>query len=111
MGTKLEDLLECNVIVYHTQSNIADPEQEKLYDMGIVLPESSEEDTPKEKIVKYYFDCSQIHEIRETKITYQDEWVDAIVVTFSSKFIVTPALLCSVEEFKRMLDEHNKKNS
>jgi len=105
----LENLIEFDVIIYYNgDDEKSQQEIEKYLDMGMEPPEP--DGTKKEEIVKYYFDCSDIKEIRETKITYEDNWRKAIVVTFSSRFIVTPPLLCTIEEFKARINEHYQKN-
>jgi len=99
-------LIEFDVIIYYSEAD-REREVEKYLDLGMEPPPHA---SNTEEIVKYYFDCSDITEIKQTKILYRDNWKDAVVVTFSSRHIMTPPLLCTIEEFKAKVNEHNKKN-
>lgn len=108
----MENLLEYKVVIYLNNAK-AEEQAEKYRDLGIQIPE--EEQEVEEKIVKYSFNISgEIVEIRETFVKYLSEWLPAICVSFTTKegtFIDTPPLLVTYEEFKRNLNEHNKKNT
>ena len=63
------------------------------------------------KFVKYSFDPSTIVEMRQTYVEHEGEWLDAVVCTFTDNNFETPPLIVHYNEFKRMLNEYNKKNT
>lgn len=98
----MNELLEFQVLIM-----IQDDSAQKFLDMGITPTESSLE----ERFVKYSFDPSYIAEIRQTFVRYKGEWVDSVVVTFTENNYETPPLIVHYDEFKKILNEHNTKNS
>lgn len=86
-----------------------DKEIERYEDFNIPIPEESQ----MEKIVLYSFKPYEIIEVRETFVTYEDEWQPAVAITYSSKdgnVFYTPALLVSYTEFKKRLNEYYKED-
>ena len=98
----MDKLIEFQVLVILHDDNV-----QKLLDMGII-PTG---DTLDEKFVKYSFDPSTIVEMRQTYVEHEGEWLDAVVCTFKDNNFETPPLLVHYNEFKKMLNEYNKKNT
>ena len=99
---KMDELLEFKIIVI-----LQDDSAQKFIDMGI----TPTEDSITEKFVKYSFDATKISEIRQTFIKYKEQWLDAVVVTYGEDNYETPPLIIHYDEFKKQLNEHNKKNT
>lgn len=100
----MEEQLEFEVVIYLKDSS-KDLEIEKYLDMGIDIPEEELE----ERIVKYSFNPTKILEVRQTFVKYRGDWRDAVIVTYGDRDFETPPLLTTFEEFKRKVNEHNKK--
>ena len=49
--------------------------------------------------------------MRQTYVEHEGEWLDAVVCTFTDNNFETPPLIVHYNEFKRMLNEYNKKNT
>lgn len=100
----MEEQLEFEVVIYLKDSS-KDLEVEKYLDMGIdYVPEEQEE-----RIVKYSFNPTKILEVRQTFVKYRGDWRDSVIVTYGDDNFETPPLLATFEEFKRKVNEHNKK--
>lgn len=98
----MENLLEFKIVV-----TLVDNEVQKLYDMGIT---PNDEDS-NEKMVKYCFDASNIKEMRQSYVKYKGEWLDAVIVSYSEEYIMTPPLIIHYDELKKILDEYHNKNT
>lgn len=101
----MERLLEYTVVTY-LRDDKAKEEQDKYREMGI--PMDSEEVEKEERLLKYCFDPSEVIEVRQTFVTYQGRWEDAVVVSITNKLYETPPLLVSYDEFKKDLKEWNE---
>lgn len=97
----MENLLEFKIVI-----TLVDNEVQKLYDMGIV----PNDENANEKMVKYCFDVSNIVEMRQTYVKYKEQWLDAVVVSYSEEYIMTPPLVIHYDELKKILNEHHNKN-
>ena len=98
----MNKMLEFEVLVI-----LQDDQTQKWENMGIIPSEDSIE----QRFVKYAFDPSTIVEMRQTFVKYQEEWLDAVVCTFTENNFETPPLLVHYNKFKRMLDEYNKEST
>lgn len=98
----MNKMLEFEVLVI-----LQDDQTQKWENMGIIPSEDSME----QRFVKYSFDPSTIVEMRQTFVKYQEEWLDAVVCTFTENNFETPPLLVHYDKFKRMLDEYNKEST
>ena len=98
----MDKMLEFEILVI-----LQDDQTQKWEDMGIIPNEEHME----QRFVKYAFDPTTIVEIRQTFVKYKQEWLDAIVCTYTENNFETPPLLIHYKEFKRMLDEYNKKST
>ena len=98
----MDKMLEFEILVI-----LQDDQTQKWEDMGIILSE----DHMEQRFVKYAFDPTTIVEVRQTFVKYKQEWLDAVVCTYTENNFETPPLLVHYKEFKRMLDEYNKKST
>lgn len=98
----MENFLEFEVLIV-----LKNEQTQKLIDMGIDPTVIRME----HKFVKYSFDPSTIVEMRQTYVEHEGEWLDAVVCTFTDNNFETPPLIVHYNEFKRMLNEYNKKNT
>lgn len=98
----MENFLEFEVLIV-----LKNEQTQKLIDMGIDPTEIRME----HKFVKYSFDPSTIVEMRQTYVEHEGEWLDAVVCTFTDNNFEIPPLIVHYNEFKRMLNEYNKKNT
>lgn len=96
----MDKMLEFEILVI-----LQDDQTQKWEDMGII----PSEDYMEQRFVKYAFDPTTIVEVRQTFVKYKQEWLDAVVCTYTENNFETPPLLVHYKEFKRMLDEYNKK--
>ena len=58
-----------------------------------------------ERVTKYLFDPSVIHDIRETFMSKDKNIVGALIVTFSEDYLETPPLLVTKDEFITKVNE------
>ena len=98
----MDKMLEFEILVI-----LQDDQTQKWEDMGIIPSEGHME----QRFVKYAFDPTTIVEVRQTFVKYKQEWLDAVVCTYTENNFETPPLLVHYKEFKRMLDEYNKKST
>ena len=98
----MDKMLEFEILVI-----LQDNQTQKWKDIGII----PSEDHMEQRFVKYAFDPTTIVEVRQTFVKYKQEWLDAVVCTYTENNFKTPPLLVHYKEFKRMLDEYNKKST
>ena len=97
----MDKMLEFEILVI-----LQDDQTQRWEEMGIIPNEEDRE----QRFVKYAFNPTTIVEVRQTFVKYKQEWLDAVVCTFTENNFETPPLLVHYDKFKRMLDEYNKKN-
>ena len=98
----MDKMLEFEILVI-----LQDDQTQKWENMGIIPNEEHME----QKFVKYAFNPTTITEVRQTFVKYGQEWLDAVVCTFTENTLETPPLLIHYDKFKKMLDEYNKKST
>lgn len=64
-----------------------------------------------ERLIKFSFDASDIKEFKQSFIKYKGKWLDAVICTCTEDYIYTPPLIVHYNDFKKMLNEYNKKNA
>lgn len=102
--------LKANVIVFK-QRKKSSKEEDELARLGISSYEDKEE--PIEEIItEYGFNASLLKEYRETFVKFKGQDQPAIVALYGDSFCMeTPAMLFTVEQFKKALDEYYQEDS